>query len=298
MKLNTLDLNKFYVFSSVVRCQGYTGAAEELGLTKSAISQSITSLESSLGRKLFHRIRGRLQVTDAGKSFFEEIQRSQLLMQGAVDRLTLPTAKKNHRLRVGAYLEFAKSQLMPAVEDYLLLYPDATIQFVFDSPSRLEKLLDSDKIDLSISIFPHKKSKSVRSERLYHEELVLVSHPDVIGDRPSANQLQQISFVEYFPSQQLLKKWWHTHFRKPYSNLNVRCYAHTADMVLELIKRRLGAGIIPKYFFDLQGRGHGLNIVRPTSKALTDFLWLNLKSNKMDNHGAQSFLKVLRNHFN
>ena len=143
MKLNGFDLNKIHVFFAVVKHQGYRGAADELQLTRSALSQSIAGLESTLGVALFHRVGRRLIVTPAAQRFYDEVNDYQSKLQDSVASLIGQTGKAEGLLTIGAYLEFAKSKMMPVVEEFLERNPKAQIKFIFDGPSRLAKLLES-----------------------------------------------------------------------------------------------------------------------------------------------------------
>ena len=53
MRLNDLDLNKLHTFLTVADTGGITAAGDRLGRTRSAVSQSVTALEGSLGLRLF-----------------------------------------------------------------------------------------------------------------------------------------------------------------------------------------------------------------------------------------------------
>ena len=46
-------------FTTVVQAKGFAGAAERLGVAKSAISRRVSDLEDRLGTRLLHRRRGR-----------------------------------------------------------------------------------------------------------------------------------------------------------------------------------------------------------------------------------------------
>ena len=49
------NLRGMAVFASVVRHASFSGAAKELGITTSAVSQQIRSLENDMGVVLLHR---------------------------------------------------------------------------------------------------------------------------------------------------------------------------------------------------------------------------------------------------
>ena len=67
-----MDLNEIGVFVRVVEHASFTAAAQSLGLPKSSVSRSVSRLEQSLGIRLLQRTTRRLQLTDAGRAYFEK----------------------------------------------------------------------------------------------------------------------------------------------------------------------------------------------------------------------------------
>jgi DNA-binding transcriptional LysR family regulator len=64
-------------FVSVVDHQSFSGAAEALGLTPSAVSKLVTKLEGRLGVRLLNRTTRRLALTSEGDTYFEDNSISQ-----------------------------------------------------------------------------------------------------------------------------------------------------------------------------------------------------------------------------
>jgi DNA-binding transcriptional LysR family regulator len=62
-------------FSKAAELCSFTGAANALGLTQAAVSQRIHLLETALGKSLFDRRGGRVQLTDAGRQLYAFAQR-------------------------------------------------------------------------------------------------------------------------------------------------------------------------------------------------------------------------------
>jgi LysR family transcriptional regulator, transcriptional activator of the cysJI operon len=274
VKLNGIDLNKLNVFCSVIKNGGYRGASEELNLTRSAISQAISSFEGTLGHKLFHRSGTRLLPTERCMRFYNEVITYQNGLQSSVDTLLGRSRKVEGLLRIGAYLEFTKSKLMPVVEEFLIRHPHVQIKFTFDSPSRIEKLLEDNRLDLSITVFPHRGIKSIKTQRVYQEELVLIAHKDLLPSRVKAETLKLAPVIDYYPNHIIFKRWWKTHFHQlPLAKVTPRVFAATADMVIELAKHKLGVGVVPKYL--IEGQMSELRIIQPSESRLLDYIWLN-----------------------
>jgi DNA-binding transcriptional LysR family regulator len=297
MKLNGLDLNKIHVFFSVVKHGGYRGASEELQLTRSALSQSVSGLETALGVDLFQRVGRRLVPTNAAMRFYREVSLYQGRLQESVSQLVGETGKAEGVLKIGAYLEFTKSKMMPVIEEFLTRNPRAQIKFVFDAPSRLESLLSSQKVDLAISVFPQKSGKNSSSRKLYQEELVLIGSADLISERPKPAVFQTVPIIDYFPNHRTFNRWSELHFKKKVFRGSVRCFAASADMVLGLAERGLGVGVVPRYVFETADPARNLHVVQPTDRRLYDYIWLNERSGERKSAIYRSFCSVLESRF-
>src|SRR3954469_25272009 len=103
------DLNSLKVFLAVSTCGNMTTAARRLGLTQSAVSQSIRQLEDNLGSVLLDRAQRPLKLTAAGTI----LQRHATPL--VEDAATLATvvrqagASKVHDLRIGIVDSFAST---------------------------------------------------------------------------------------------------------------------------------------------------------------------------------------------
>jgi DNA-binding MarR family transcriptional regulator len=64
------QLRAMGVFACVVEKSSFSGAARELGITTSAVSQQIRSLEHEMDVTLLHRSTRKLSLTEAGQAFF------------------------------------------------------------------------------------------------------------------------------------------------------------------------------------------------------------------------------------
>ena len=77
------------VFTTVVKTNSFTAAAEQLGLTPSAISKQISMLEKRLGVSLLNRSTRSLSMTEAGALYYErcvkilkDLEETEALIQG------------------------------------------------------------------------------------------------------------------------------------------------------------------------------------------------------------------------
>ena len=68
-----MKIEKLYYFLSVAKHQNFTRASKECHIAQPAISKQMLSLEKELGFPLFERKNRRVELTDAGKEFYDSI---------------------------------------------------------------------------------------------------------------------------------------------------------------------------------------------------------------------------------
>jgi len=69
-----MDLRQFHLFIAVAEELSFTVAARRLEIAQPPVSRHIRDLETELGVPLFERNSSRVFLTDAGRSFLNEIR--------------------------------------------------------------------------------------------------------------------------------------------------------------------------------------------------------------------------------
>lgn len=104
-------LNWLRAFEAASRHLSFTGAAVELGMTQSAVSQQIKSLEGFLGLALFHRRPRVLEITEAGHNYLPFVQDAFLGLATATRNLR--GSGRDEVLQVQSNLGFSVFWLAP-----------------------------------------------------------------------------------------------------------------------------------------------------------------------------------------
>jgi DNA-binding transcriptional LysR family regulator len=143
------DLAAMAVFAKVVESKGFSAAARQLGLTKSAVSKQVSRLESSLGARLLNRTTRALSLTEVGGAVYEHCAR----MVGAAEEAELAVhrlaAAPRGLLRVTASIAFGRQHVAPAIQAFLAAYPEVQVQLMLTD--RMVDLAD-EGFDLAIRI--------------------------------------------------------------------------------------------------------------------------------------------------
>ncbi|MEJ2920051.1 LysR family transcriptional regulator [Bordetella avium] len=138
-------------FARVVELGSFAAAAERAGLARSVVTRQIAYLEEKYGVRLLNRTTRKLNLTDAGRAFYERIR--PLLSELADIDLALraQSSQPTGRLRISAPVSFGVLHLGPAVADYLQRYPDVVIDL--DLNDRVVDLVQ-DGYDVAVRIGP------------------------------------------------------------------------------------------------------------------------------------------------
>jgi LysR family glycine cleavage system transcriptional activator len=107
-------------FSRAAETLSFKNAAAELGLSPSAVSRQIQSLEAHLGVTLFRRLNPGLELTAAGRRYLESVQRVLEELRRARAGLAAPGSGP---LRVSALQSFTESWLIPHLADFERAHP-------------------------------------------------------------------------------------------------------------------------------------------------------------------------------
>lgn len=123
----TPSLPELEAFVRCARLGSATQAAQELHLTQSAVSRSLASLEARMGARLFHRVRQRLTLSDAGKALLEDAERILRDVNASALRV-MAFGGRRDVLRVAVAPCLGQSWLMPRLARFLKLAPQTTFE--------------------------------------------------------------------------------------------------------------------------------------------------------------------------
>lgn len=123
-----------------------TAAALRLGLSQSAISRSLSSLENRIGKMLFVRSAGRLKPTTAA---VELNARLDTLFE-ALDLIDGPAESGREHLRIIAPPTFANRFLAEHISTFLKIHPDCYLSFEFGTSEDVVEGVLSDRFDLGV----------------------------------------------------------------------------------------------------------------------------------------------------
>ncbi|WP_281972198.1 LysR family transcriptional regulator [Ruegeria faecimaris] len=121
-------LTWFRSFEAAARRLSSTAAADEIGLTQSAVSQQIKALETRLGVVLFHRHARGLSLTDEGRKLLPQVEAALDMLHSAASPY-LAEEKARH-ITVAASISIIEWVISPALPEFQAQHPETSLRFV------------------------------------------------------------------------------------------------------------------------------------------------------------------------
>lgn len=175
-----------------VRLGSARAAAEEIGLSPSALSRRITNLEEFVGKKLFTRARQSMQLTDEGQAFYEAVNPHMEALARAVesqsDNISLL------RLRLGVLPLFGSQRLFPRLGELRKRHP--LLHIDIDTGPHLEDRV-GDTLDAAI-ILSTGPGRGLHAVRLDHNMVHAICSKEVaatLGEGVDIDRLAKQTFL-------------------------------------------------------------------------------------------------------
>ncbi|UHS55911.1 LysR family transcriptional regulator [Agrobacterium vaccinii] len=158
-----IDLNALSIFCMVAEERNFRAAADRLGVTRSAISQTIRKLEETMGIALVQRTTRSVSLTEAGQQLYADVSPSIAnLEQAALATSSLGgTVRGQLRLAVSSIAERFLSG--PLLASFAAVYPEVQLDITvtdeefdivaeqYDAGVRLGELIAQDMIAVPVS---------------------------------------------------------------------------------------------------------------------------------------------------
>ena len=166
-------LTEMEAFATVVDQGGFTDAARKMGISKSAVSKHVSSLEARLGARLLNRTTRRVSPTEIGLAYYDRARRV-LNDAGEADALvTSMQSAPSGLLRISVATDFGVNHLSPVLGDFLQEFPDITVNMVLNN--RFVELI-SEGFDMAVRIGELEDS-TLRARKLTETSKKMIASP-------------------------------------------------------------------------------------------------------------------------
>lgn len=229
-------------FECVARHTSFSRAAAEMGVSASALSQSVSGLEQRLGVRLLTRTTRRVALTEEGERFYDGVRVGLQELGSALETLAQARGQATGTVRINMPRVAYGLLIAPHLAGFAVRHPEVGLEFAlddgladivaarFDAGMRLGESIEADMVAVRIG----------RAQRM-----ITVAAPDYLVRRPAPRTPEDLAAhecVRYrYQSSGRTARWM---FQRDARTLEVevggRFIVNDAAVEIDLVKRGFG----------------------------------------------------------
>jgi DNA-binding transcriptional LysR family regulator len=176
----TIDrIRDISAFVHVAEAKSFTTAAEQIGLSRSAVGKSVSRLEDRLGVRLLQRTTRSVSLTDEGAAFHERCVRILADLDEAEMAMLSHAQAPRGRLRLELPVSFGRLHVLPILSRFMNKWPELSVNVSFND--RFVDLID-EGVDLAIRLGGSDDSR-LMTRLLAPHRLVTCASPSYLESR-------------------------------------------------------------------------------------------------------------------
>lgn len=182
-------LSEMEAFAAVVDQGGFTGAAAKLGISKSAVSKHVSSLEARLGARLLNRTTRRVNPTEIGLVYYDRARNVLAAAVEADSTVASLQAEPTGTLDLVVSTDFGASAMVPLIGGFLERFSEIEVNISLTN-RHVELLADSYDVALRLG---NSVGGPLRSRRLETYLRYLVASPDYLARAGTPQRIEDLA---------------------------------------------------------------------------------------------------------
>ncbi len=236
------DLRALIAFAHVVEARSFSGAAERLGITKSAVSKLIQNLEGELGVQLLVRTTRKLSLTEVGEAVYAACGRLAEDVEAAREAAAAHHSVIVGQIRATAPAVLGRKYLIPVVVEFLAEHPKVGVDL--DLRDAYVDLVEG-RFDVAFRVARAFADSTLVVRRLADVRVIACASPRYLGrhGRPRApGDLAKHAFIQHRPTVEPNR----VTFHKGKNSVTVKVNGRFAcnDGAATVVAAALGEGIV------------------------------------------------------
>jgi len=294
------DLYELFLFRLVVHHRSFTRAAKEAGLTQSAITRQIQTLENNLGLVLLERTTRSVHPTPAGEFLFRESARLTGDVEATLLRLREQYSDVPKEVRVGVSRSVSLAHLPGFFHANLRLQPQVNCHVSCQRSPDILAALEANELDLGIISAPPRLPPGLRVTHRIKDEFTLVA------PRELAATFRTLPKSRSARTKWLLKQNWLLLEDASHTGRRLRGWMNRQgisiepvmqldnfDLIINLVALGMGVSFVPIRALALYGRKRTLQRLPGRDRFVRELVVIVRQHRKIPEHLTQFVANVL-----
>lgn len=236
--------SKNKIFLTVLEEGSFTKAAQILGYSQSAISQTIKTIEEEYGTTLLSRSREGLSLTEDGKEFLPYIKAVAAAEDDLDAKIHEMQGLERGVIRIGTFTSISRNILPPLMQNFRKIYPNVRFELLQGEYNNIQDWILDGTIDFGF-VAPNTVTGVVTEPFLSDTMMAVLplNHPLAAKKVVSLSELTEDPFIELIEGTfSIVRKVFHDYKSVP----NIVYSVYDDYTILEMVKEGLGISMLYK----------------------------------------------------
>lgn len=256
------DLYGLHVFLLVAETGSFTKAAKRAGLTQSAVTRQIGSLEAKLGPRLFERTTRQVRLTPAGEALRLDARTLLANADGMVARWRESFTRAAPLLRVGVSRSIGQAYLPGFFHAFQKQRPEVRITVASAGGSRIREHLLEGELDVGLLGLPRRLEPGLRVTHRFEDAFVVIAPPGSDEANAMLEEGPWLVLGGNGSTATALRTW-----------LDARKWAanpamvlDSFDLIINLVSQGMGVSVVPRRALALYRRNRPVALLAVTGE--------------------------------
>jgi DNA-binding transcriptional LysR family regulator len=290
-----MQIESLKVFCDLAETESFTKAAQINGVTQSAVSQQISSLERTFKSLLIERSKKKFRLTREGQVLYDYSKQIIQTYESLHSKLQELKDIISGTIRVATIYSIGLHDLPPYIKKFMKVYPTVNVHVEYRRANQVYEDVLGNVVDLGLVAYPVKDAK-LEITPLRKEPLVLICHPQHAFAKLKNIKLKAlagqkfIGFEPDIPTRKALDK-----ILKEYDvNVNNVMEFDNIETVKRAVEIDAGVSIVPEGTVAQEVNKQTLAAVPIEDGSLFRPLAIICKKNKVLSPAMKQFLTILK----
>lgn len=238
------NIRHLQTFVIIADCGSFAAAADRIGLTQSAVSMQIKTLENDLRQPLFDRSQRSPRLNDLGEALLPTM-REIIRMSGELRNMAGQIDDYTGKLHLGVISSVSTGILPEAIMLLKQEYPRLTVKIQNGQSDDLIRCVAEGSLDAAIVTESGRLSPGIRCRTIVEESIMMVAPASYAG-ASETEVLAQLPFIR-FNRRTGTGRIVETHLRRGQLQVNETMELDSIEAILEMVAQGVGVSIVPEH---------------------------------------------------
>jgi DNA-binding transcriptional LysR family regulator len=287
------DLFSLHLFQLVAKHRSFTQAAREAGLSLSALSRQMQSLEKRLGVNLLNRSTRNVDVTEAGQFLFGEATRLIGSVASTLEGVQAGFANARPVVRVGVSRSLSMAHMPGLFHAHQKRHPETAVKVSYHASAPILTAMDEHQLDIGVLGSPKALPETVQITHRFKDRFILIGPSSLPGIATASKRGDRLrSWITEQPWLMMdastntgaaLRRW----LKRQGLAVEPSIELDSFDLIISLVASGMGVALVPQRALALYRRKAAITLLRMTETFSRDIVVVTRKHRRVPAHVTQ-----------